>query len=222
MRAALSPALVRILPFAVYIGFIVLESVLPAGLVEAGPLAGKWLYGLQVLAAGALLAWLWPRYEELRGPAGRASDWVLAVGVGLLVFVAWINLDLPWARFGESRGLADSGAPPAALIALRVLGAVVVVPVMEELFWRSFVMRWIQAPAFTTVDPRAAGWKAVLVSSVLFGAEHHLWFAGIVAGIAFALLYRRTGALWPVIVAHAVTNAALELWVWRTGSFQFI
>jgi CAAX prenyl protease-like protein len=220
----ISPALARILPFAAYVGFIALESVLPDTTVAAGPLGGKWLYALQVLVAGGLLVWLWPRYGELRGGAVRAGDWLLAVIVGLVVFVLWINLDLPWARIGESRGIGETTAatPPALLIALRVLGAVLVVPVMEELFWRSFILRWVHDPKFLEVDPRSVGWKAILVSSALFGAEHHLWLAGIVAGLAYALLYRRTGSLWTVIAAHAITNAALELWVWRTGSFQFI
>lgn len=223
MRDTLSPALARILPFAAYLGFIVVESLLPDGALAGGPLGGKWLYAAQVFCAGALLVWLWPRFEELRGRLPPARDWALAAAVGLVVFVAWINLDLPWARIGESRGLAeDAQATPLGLIALRILGAVLVVPVMEELFWRSFLMRWVQDPKFTTVDPRSVGWKAILVSAALFGAEHHLWFAGIVAGVAYALLYRRTGSLWTVIAAHALTNAALEIWVWRTGSFQFI
>jgi CAAX prenyl protease-like protein len=218
----LSPALVRILPFAVYIGFIALESLLPEETVAAGPLGGKWLYAIQVIAVGALLAALWPRFTELRGATARGADWLLAVIVGVVVCVLWINLDLPWARIGESRGLADAAAPSALLIGLRILGAVLVVPVMEELFWRSFIMRWIDNPKFLEVDPRAVSWKAMAIAALLFGAEHHLWLAGIVAGLAYALLYRRTGNLWTVIVAHAVTNAALELWVWRTGSFQFI
>jgi CAAX prenyl protease-like protein len=224
MPTAPSPALARILPFAAYVAFMVLESVLPEQAVAGGPLGGKWLYALQLLATAALLAWLWPRYGELRAAGARAADWALAVAVGLVVFVLWINLDLPWARIGESRGLAETAgtAPPLALLLLRAVGAALIVPVMEELFWRSFILRWVENPKFLEVDPRRTGWKAILVSSALFGAEHHLWLAGILAGVAYALLYRRTGSLWTVIVAHAVTNAALEFWVWRTGSFQFV
>lgn len=219
MTASLSPAVARSLPFAAYIGFIVVESLLPAG-----TLTGPWLYAAQVGVAAALLAWLWPHYAELRTAPRYAAVWAAAVAVGLAVFVAWINLDLPWARFGESRGLASSAgdAQDLALIALRAAGAVAVVPVMEELFWRSFIMRWIDDPDFLARAPGAASWKAVAISSALFAVEHHLWLAGLVAGLAFALLYRRTGSLWAVIAAHAVTNAALEVWVWRTGSFQFI
>ena len=227
MRFRPSPAVARILPFAAYIGFIVLESLLPDGTIPRA-----WLYGMQVSLTGALLLWLWPHYAELR-PAPRDQPrpgrpgplaWLAAAAVGIAVFILWINLDLPWARFGESRGLVEAAgeAPAVAVVALRVLGAVLIVPIMEELFWRSFLMRWIDNPRFLELAPQSASWKAIIVSSVLFAAEHHLWLAGMLAGLAFALLYRRTGSLWLVIAAHAVTNAALELWVWRTGSFQFI
>ena len=50
---------------------------------------------------------------------------------------------------------------------------------------------------------------------------HPLWLAAIVAGLAYALLYRGTGKLWPAVIAHGVTNAALGLWVVQTGQWQF-
>ena len=109
MPTRLTPALARILPFACYVGFIVLESLLPEAAVAGGPLGGKWLYALQIAVTGGLLAWLWPRFDELRGElrlsAASASDWALAVAVGIAVFILWINLDVPWARLGASRGL---------------------------------------------------------------------------------------------------------------------
>ena len=107
------------------------------------------------------------------------------------------------------------------LIAVRWLGAALLVPVMEELFWRSFLMRWVQAPTFEGVDPRRIGPKAVLVSTVVFVLAHPLWLAATVAGLAYVLLYRQTGKLWPAVIAHAVTNGALGIWVVMTGQWQF-
>jgi membrane protease YdiL (CAAX protease family) len=37
-------------------------------------------------------------------------------------------------------------------VTVLVVGALLV-PVMEELFWRSFLMRWIEQPVFEGVDP---------------------------------------------------------------------
>jgi CAAX protease family protein len=100
-------------------------------------------------------------------------------------------------------------------------GAVLVVPVMEELFWRSFAMRWIQDHDFLAVPPSRVGLKALGIGAVLFGLEHHLWFAGILAGLAYGWLYLRTGNLWVPILSHAVTNGLLGAWVLYTRSWEF-
>jgi len=105
--------------------------------------------------------------------------------------------------------------------ALRLLALAAVVPVMEELFWRSFLMRWIAARDFLALDPRRAGLAAFALSSALFASEHSLWLAGLLAGVAYAWLYRRSGNLWTAILSHAITNAALGTYVLATGSWQF-
>ena len=67
----------------------------------------------------------------------------------------------------------------------------------------------------------AIGLRAVLISTLLFMLAHTLWLAAIVAGLAYALLYLRTGRLWNAVIAHAVTNGALGVWVVITGNWQF-
>jgi CAAX prenyl protease-like protein len=214
------PVPARVLPFAVYIAFLVVESALP------DRFGGAWLYAVQVGTVAVLLAWFWPAYGELRRPLGTGTaGWVSGLGVGAAVFVLWISLDFPWAQFGSGRGIAgelvrDDEAGTGLL--LRLLGAVVVVPVMEELFWRSFLARWLDRTDFRAVDPRSISWRSIAITAALFGAEHHLWLAGICAGLAYGWLYRRTGSLWTVILAHALTNALLEVWVHRTGNWHFL
>ena len=104
---------------------------------------------------------------------------------------------------------------------LRLLALAAVVPVMEELFWRSLVMRWIQARDFLSVDPGRTGFAAFALSSALFASEHSLWLAGLLAGAAYAWVYRRSGNLWTAIVSHAITNAALGTYVLATGSWRY-
>ena len=104
---------------------------------------------------------------------------------------------------------------------MRWIGAALLVPVMEELFWRSFLMRWIQNATFEAVDPRHVGIKAIVLSTFVFMLAHTLWLAAIVAGLAYAWLYRRTGKLWVPVIAHAVTNGALGVWVVMTGNWAF-
>ena len=92
---------------------------------------------------------------------------------------------------------------------------------MEELFWRSFLMRWFERAQFETVLPQRVGLKAIALSTFVFTLVHTLWLAAVIAGLAYALLYVRTGKLWVPVIAHAVTNGALGMWVLATGNWQF-
>ncbi|NCT84374.1 MAG: CAAX prenyl protease-related protein [Comamonadaceae bacterium] len=221
--APLSPAaLARCIPFAAFMALLALRGHLPAGL----GLDARWIYGLQTAIVAGLLGWYWRGYGELvrqNLPGAREAGW--AVAVGIAVFALWVQLDAPWMQLGEATAsfvpLDAAGRPIWPLIALRLIGAALVVPVMEELFWRSFLMRWVQHPGFERVDPQAVGLKAVVVSTFVFTLAHTLWLAAVVAGLAYAWLYRRTGKLWTAVIAHAVTNGLLGIWVIATGRWEF-
>lgn len=208
----------RAVPFALFIGFLVLRG-------EVSGFDTRWLYPVQVSVVALALVVFWPRYDELRcAPPARLGSWLLAVGVGTAVFVAWINLYRGWAVVGDpGPGFdpRDDGQINVFLLASRLSGAALVVPVMEELFWRSLVMRWIDRQAFLAVDPRAVSARAVLVNSAVFAVEHHQWFAGFLAGVGYAWVYRASGNLWMPVLAHAVTNGLLGAWVTLTRSWHF-
>ena len=219
----LSPAaLARSIPFAAFMALLALRGYLP----NSAQLDSRWLYGLSVLVVGGLLAWYWRGYGELaRQNLPSARETLLSIAVGLIVFGLWINLDAPWMQLSEpSAGFLPldlQGQPIWPLIAVRWIGAALIVPVMEELFWRAFLMRWIESPSFETVDPRRIGLKAIALSTFVFMLAHTLWLAAILAGLAYAWLYRRTGKLWCAVIAHAVTNGVLGIWVVKTGQWQF-
>jgi uncharacterized protein len=218
-------SLVRVIPFAAFMLLLALRGALPAEGAWGG-LDARWIYGLTVLVVGALLAWYWRDYGELAPqtwPHWREAALAVAVGVG--VFGLWIHLDAPWMRLGEpSASFIPTNAQGQLLwplIAVRWAGAALVVPLMEELFWRSFLMRWIQSPLFEAVPPQHVGLKAVVLSTFVFTLAHTLWLAAIVAGLAYAWLYVRTGKLWVAVLAHAVTNGVLGVWVVATGQWAF-
>jgi CAAX prenyl protease-like protein len=217
-------ARVRVLPFVVFMLLLALRGAVPGD--GSWGIDARWIYGLSVFVVGAMLM-RWRRdYGELvRQTLPDAGEWAWSIGVGALVFVLWIHLDAPWMTLGEPtaafRALTPDGAIIAPLVALRWIGATLVVPVMEELFWRSFLMRWIQRPAFETVDPRRVGARALILATFLFVLAHPLWLAAAIAGAAYALLYMRSGKLWTSVIAHAVTNGALGIWVVWTGQWQF-
>jgi CAAX prenyl protease-like protein len=218
-------AFVRVAPFALFMAFLALRGAAP----EDGSWGfdTRWLYGVQTLAVGALLALWWREYGELsraNTPALRDGAW--AVVVGLAVFVLWIWLDAPWMTLNTSaaapfKPLLPDGSLDWPLLLTRLAGAALLVPVMEELFWRSFLMRWLQAPVFDGLSPERVGLKAIVLSTFLFVLAHTLWLAAVVAGLAYAWLYVRTGKLWAAVLAHAITNGALGVWVVHTGNWQF-
>ena len=217
-------AVARIVPFAAFMALLALRGALPAD--GSGAIDPRWIYAATVVIVGALLAWFWRGYGELdRQLWPSVAEFALAIGAGLVVFVLWIHLDAPWMRIGEpSAGfvpLDAAGQPIWPLIAARWVGAALLVPVMEELFWRSFLMRWIESPQFESVVPQRVGVKAIVLSTFVFMLAHTLWLAAIVAGLAYALLYVRTGKLWVPVLAHAVTNGALGIWVVMTQRWAF-
>ena len=215
--------LARVLPFARYIAALVvapaLREVLPTGWDD------RWLYAFQIVAVMLALAFFTRAYDELCPPAlgGRAA--LEAIGVGAAVFALWIILDFPWATLGEPGAGFDprraGGDIDWMLAAVRLFGAAAVVPIMEELFWRSFILRWIDKPDFLQLPAATISGRALVLSSILFGIEHNQWLAGILAGLAYGGLYMRSGTLWSPILAHAVTNLLLGLWVLTTGAWYF-
>jgi uncharacterized protein len=218
------PALPWVLPFSLYMAFLVLEGVVGKSSSTAVSFDARLIYLCKVACVALLLGFLWPRYEELAKFSLRVHEvlWSAIVGVG--VFLLWINLDTGWMSFGHAAGYDPrnlSGNIEWPLAMSRLLGAAVVVPVMEELFWRSFVLRWIAQPKFVDVSPAQVGLRALLIGSVLFGVEHTLWLAGIVAGLAYGGLYMKSKKLWAPILAHATTNGLLGLWVLHTGQWNF-
>ena len=218
-------ALVRIVPFALFMLLLALRGSLPAD--NGAGMDARWIYGLGVLLVGALLTWFWREYGELASTQTlpTARETLLAAAAGLAVFGLWISLDAPWMTIGNPiasfQPLDRQGRIDWPLVAVRWTGAALLVPVMEELFWRSFLMRWIERSQFETVVPQRVSLRAVVLSTFIFMLAHTLWLAAVIAGLAYAWLYRRTGKLWVPVIAHAVTNGALGIWVVATQSWSF-
>lgn len=222
MNSASSPpsllggdAAARAWPFALFIAALALRG----AFADAGAAAfdTRWLYAAQVAPALIALLIFAPRFDELRARPASPLAWGASLVVGMAVFGLWISLDAGWMRLGEPVAAfvpveADGRLRPD-LIALRSVGAVLVVPVMEELFWRSFLMRWIDRRDFRALSPRQVSWLGVVASAAVFALAHDRWLAGFVAGLSYAGLYRQTANLWYPIVAHALTNAVLAAWV---------
>jgi CAAX prenyl protease-like protein len=217
-------ALVRVAPFGLFMLLLALRGTL--GEDGSAGMDPRWIYGLTVLAVGGLLLWFWREYGELSIQVlPDAKEALLAVVVGLAVFGLWIHLDASWMKLGDATARFIPVGPQSELqwplIVVRWIGAALLVPVMEELFWRSFLMRWIEHAQFEAVPPQRVGLRAVVLSTFVFMLAHTLWLGAVVAGLAYAGLYLRTGKLWVPVLAHAVTNGALGVWVVASRQWAF-
>lgn len=210
----------RILPFATYMAFIGISSLIPQGSSFE-----IWLYPIKTIAVIGLLVYFWSWYEELRQPVVvNLQEGLWAVGVGILVYVLWVRMDWDWAVQGEVTGYNpfQEGEGMGSLLAvIRIFGAAAVVPIMEELFWRSFLIRWVINQDFEKVAIGTFTIGSFVATVILFGLEHQLWLAGMMAGVAYNALLYKTRRLWPCVVAHATTNLILGIHVLLTGEWQW-
>jgi len=141
------------------------------------------------------------------------------------VLVIWIAPEKYQFQLGQSSGfdphaLGVSQLGATGLIAVRLLGSTLVVPVMEELFWRSFLIRYLVDPAFRFVPMGAFTWLSFVGVAFLFGLEHHRVGVGIIAGLLYGLLLVYQKNLKSVIVAHATTNFGLGGYILITNNWM--
>lgn len=223
--------LAYILPMAAFMLFVFLGAKGPELTVHqayAGHYWYPWTYLARVIVVGAMLVWFWPAFTRIRW-----NGWWLGVIVGLLGTAQWIGMQLLLQQHFDFFKPSDKVfnpelffADPAvrwAFILLRMTGAVIVVPVMEELFWRDYVWRTIIAPNdFKLAQVGEWDWKAFLIVPLVFSLVHGNWWAtAIVWALMIGGLLAWTRSLGACIIAHATTNLLLALWVLYTKQWFF-
>jgi CAAX prenyl protease-like protein len=224
MSELLSPAaLARTLPFVLFMVLLALRGAIPP---DHGVIDPRWVYGVSTVAVSAALISQRRRYSELARGTGPGWAWgLLAAALGFFMFELWVRLTQPWMMLGEATAsfhpVDAQGDLIWSLVVVRWVGASLMVPVMEELFWRSFLMRWIDNPDFEKVAPEQVSFKAVALSSLVFMLAHTQWLGALLAGLLYACVYRYTRSLWAAVLAHAVTNGVLGAWVVFSGNWQF-
>ena len=165
----------------------------------------------------------------------HVTQWAGSLLIGIVIFVLWIAPDLLFPSYRHSflfdnalTGGARSAMPEAArhdiaVLWLRSLRAVIVVPIVEELFWRGWLMRWMIAQDFQRVPLGAYSAASFWTVALLFASEHGAyWDVGLAAGIIFNWWMIRTKSLGDLILAHAVANACLSAYVITAGKWEYL
>jgi CAAX protease family protein len=185
-----------------------------------------YLYPVKTVTVAVLLYRYRREYRELTLKDLANIPATLAVcGMGLMVFFLWIRLGWAVGVAGNPEGFNPGLLPDTATLIIltlfRIGGTVLVVPLMEELFWRSFLIRTIIDRNFLQVPLGTFTWTSFLVTIALFGLEHNFILAGVMAGVLYNLILYRTRSLTLCVLAHAMTNLALACYVLSTGKWFF-
>ena len=207
------PAIPYVIPFVTFLAFLALDRYLP--------FSSQTNYAIRFFVVFAVLALISRPVITL-----RLTHFWGSAAIGVALFAIWVGPDVLWPAYRESWVFSNGivGSPKTSLpegakasltfIIFRVLSSVVNVPVLEELFWRGWLMRWLIARDFLKVPLGAYTRQSFWLVAVLFASEHGpYWDVGLIAGIVFNLWMIRTRSLADCILAHAVTNACLAAYV---------
>ena len=184
-----------------------------------------WLYAAKVVAVTLTLVYYRDTLRDIQ-PSWRVIGVALLVGV--LVFAQWILLDT-WLRYphvGSRVGFDPFTAlnDPRlvyAFLFVRIYGLVLLVPVMEELFMRSFLLRYLTDADFLSVPIGRFSSMAFAMVVGVSAIAHPEWLAAAVTACAYGWLLYRTRSLFATVVAHAVTNGALGIYILVSHNWQY-
>ena len=209
-----------IAPFLAFVGMMAVARLIP--------LPPQWLYPVRFLIVTSLIGALsWP-YLSFRPSAPLAS-----MAIGVAVFVIWVAPDVlfgyrhHWLFENSITGSAASSLAPhlkanLGFMLLRSVSSAIMIPILEELFWRGWMMRWLIDSDFLTVPLGKYVPSAFWIVALLFASEHGpYWEVGLAAGIVYNWWIVRTRNLADCILAHAVTNAVLAAYVVVAGQWQY-
>ena len=213
-----------VLPFVLYLGF----TQIPA----AYPDQYGWLYPAVVALVGAATIALLHR-RRLIVPHWRvfAGASVGLTGIALWIGLCRLHLEQALAAYLPSwlqsqrtafNPFANIRSPAAqwAFLLARLGGLVILVPVVEELFWRGFLLRWLTAQNWQQRKLSEFSMRSFVVVTLLFALAHPEWLAAAVySALLNGLLYWK-GDLWNCIVAHGVSNLVLAVYILGTGSWE--
>ncbi len=188
-------------------------------------------YSLKVLV---VLGLLWHFYREW--PRWNTRGVGLGVALGMLGVVLWLALDRLQGQIPGLSALVASimgtreGFDPfsrqgmslnsVAFVLVRLTGLALVVPIMEELFWRGFLARFLIDEKFTQVPQGQFTTQSFSIVTAAFVAVHPELLAALAWGALVNWLYHKTGNIWACVAMHAVTNLLLGAWILATGDWR--
>jgi uncharacterized protein len=219
-RAWIDTMVPYIVPTALFMLMTALEGYRPAQYV--------WIYIAKVFVVSASLVVYRQTWKDYK------FDWRVvlpAIVVGLIVFAEWIPIDKV-TPFHLSAGKRTALNPFASItdpsvralfLAFRFFGLALMVPFMEELFWRSFLLRLFSEPDgdFRTLPQGKFTWAAFGIVVAAFALAHPEWLSAVICAVLYGLLLWKTRNLFACFLAHAVTNLVLGIYIIQTHNWIY-
>jgi CAAX prenyl protease-like protein len=157
-----------------------------------------------------------------------------SIALGLAVCAMWVLPDqlVPgwrdhWLFTNGITGKVTTSIPvddlanPLVMV-LRVVRAALLVPILEELFWRGWLPRWLVNPDFEQAPMGTYNTLGFVVTAALFASEHGpFWEVGLACGLIYNWYMWKTKSLGDLVLVHAVTNAALAGFVLVTKQYAY-
>ncbi len=216
------PSIPWIGPFVVFMALLALAPSLPFG--------QPWESILRVTILTLVLVFL--SGDVVRSLRIRHA--LPSIVLGVAVCAMWVAPDLlvpgwrsHWLFQNDITGTLKTSIAPEELsnplvVVLRIVRAALLVPIIEELFWRGWLPRWIVNNDWQKVPLGTYNTLAFLGTAVLFASEHGpYWEVGLLCGLIYNWWMWRTKSLGDVVLVHAVTNAALSAFVLVTKRYEY-
>ena len=197
-----------VLPFIVFVSLGKLQTL-------GGAESVFWLYSLKISFTAFLFFFLFRgHWEEIQGK----FEWP-AVWLGVFCLIVWL---LPYLLIHHESEIAvfnpnniENKSFALLAISIRLIGACLVVPVIEEIIWRSFLMRFFVSQYFLNISLGTYTHFSFWLTAATFAVMHHPrdWLAAVIVAALYGYYLVRTKNLVGCMVAHGTTNLGLGLYV---------
>ena len=184
------------------------------------------LYTIAFVAALIATGFALPTYfRKVRFRISLLAVGLGVVGVVLWIAIWWLNKEYGFgntsnrAAFNPLEELKETPVWMWTFLGIRLMGMVVLVPIVEEFFLRGFLMRYCEDIDWDQIPIGEAtwrGWAGILAYAAFTHVEivaALVWFGMV------TWMYLKTKNIWDCVVTHAVTNGLLAAYVLATGTW---
>ena len=187
-----------------------------------GLVSGKfnWCYPLTIAIVASVL-WRLKAIDSL----ARWKITLPSVAAGMIAFAVWIALVRP--DLAASQAFANTLFSQSALVSSlwllsRLIGSIVIVPIVEEMAFRGFLLPWITNRLESRLGLALARASALATTSIMFGLAHADMLAATAAGLIYGCIKLYRAKYTDAILAHGITNICLCLYALQNEYWSYL